>query len=251
MKDIKAIITDLDGTLLHSDKTVSDYTVSILKKCRETGILVMAATARPARTIVGYRELIGFDAVVTLNGAVIEASGNIIENTIEREDGEHILSGLLKLWNPVISIETDKGIFSNVYIPEWDTAVYDGFPVLPENTSLYKILVNGNNKKLIKQTEKSLTDNTYYTIAQKRIVQIMSRNATKWNGIEAMLGHYGLSPEEAIYFGDDNDDIEPVRNCGIGVAVSNALEAVKNSADAVAESNNNDGAAKYLESILF
>lgn len=250
MNEVKAIITDLDGTLLHSDKSVSDYTVSVLKKCRDKGIPVMAATARPGRTIGVFRERVEFDAVVTLNGAVIYAGEGVIENKIDREEGEHILSGLLKLWDPVISIETDKGIFSNVYIPEWETAVYEGFPKLPESISLYKILVNGNNKKLIKRTQKSLTENTYYTIAQKRIVQIMSRQATKWNGIRTMLDQFGISPAEVIYFGDDNDDIEPVRNCGIGVAVSNALEAVKNSADVVTDSNNMDGAAKYLESIL-
>lgn len=48
---MKAIITDLDRTLLHTDKSVSEYTVDILKKCHEKGILIMVATASPLRDV--------------------------------------------------------------------------------------------------------------------------------------------------------------------------------------------------------
>ena len=48
---MKAIITDLDKTLLHTDRTLSEYTVAILQKCRNRGIAVMAATARPQRSM--------------------------------------------------------------------------------------------------------------------------------------------------------------------------------------------------------
>ena len=54
MKNIKAIITDLDRTLLRTDKSLSTYTVSVLKECKARGIKVMAATARPERTVTDY-----------------------------------------------------------------------------------------------------------------------------------------------------------------------------------------------------
>jgi len=44
----------------------------------------------------------------------------------------------------------------------------------------------------------------------------MSVSATKWNGIQKMLESYDITPDQAIYFGDDNDDIEPIRRCGCG-----------------------------------
>jgi hydroxymethylpyrimidine pyrophosphatase-like HAD family hydrolase len=49
--DIKMIVTDLDGTLLRSDKTISGYTASIFKRCRDKGIKIVFATARPVRAV--------------------------------------------------------------------------------------------------------------------------------------------------------------------------------------------------------
>ena len=78
----------------------------------------------------------------------------------------------------------------------------------------------------------------------------MSRSATKWNGIRSMLDAFGIDPEQAVYFGDDNDDIDPIRNCGCGVAVSNALDCVREIADHVTGSNDEDGVAAYLSELF-
>ena len=51
-------------------------------------------------------------------------------------------------------------------------------------------------------------------------------------------------------FGDDNDDIEPIKNCGLGVAVSNAIPSVLDVADRVIDSNDMDGVAKFIEENL-
>ena len=61
------------------------------------------------------------------------------------------------------------------------------------------------------------------TVAEGKLIQVMSTAATKWNGIRAMLEAAGIHNREAIYFGDDYDDIEAIKNCGTGVAVSNAI----------------------------
>ena len=92
-----------------------------------------------------------------------------------------------------------------------------------------------------------LTDDLYYTIAQGYLMQIMNISATKWNGIKAMLDICNCSPNETVYFGDDQDDIEPIKMCGLGIAVSNAIDEVKAVADYVIESNDADGVAKFIE----
>ena len=78
----------------------------------------------------------------------------------------------------------------------------------------------------------------------------MSRSATKWNGIRNMLDAFGIGADRAICFGDDNDDLEPIRNCGCGVAVSNALDCVREAADYIAGNNDEDGVAAFLEMLL-
>lgn len=59
-----------------------------------------------------------------------------------------------------------------------------------------------------------------------------------------------LCRRKAVYFGDDNDDIESIRNCGTGVAVSNAVDEVLAAADFITESNDTDGVAQYIEKHL-
>lgn len=125
--------------------------------------------------------------------------------------------------------------------------MYHGFPELPTDGKVYKILVSNERTDILPTVISSLTPDTYCTTAKGTLFQIMSREATKMNGVRAMLAHFGVSTEEAVYFGDDHDDIEPIRACGVGVAVANAITEVISAADAVTESNDDDGVARYIE----
>ena len=88
---MKAIITDLDRTLLRTDKSISEYTCAVLKKCHDRGMLLMAATARPERAVLTYRSQVGFDALTTLNGARIILPSGVLENGIAPRSAEAIL----------------------------------------------------------------------------------------------------------------------------------------------------------------
>jgi len=247
---IKAIITDLDRTLLHTDKSVSEHTIAVLQKCHDHGILIMAASARPLRDILPYNDLIGFDAITATNGAVVSLPQNLLEIGIPCESGEKILSAILQYPDVFLSIETNKGLYSNRDIPVWEPVIWDKFPIVPEDIILYKILASSQQKPLYEGIKTVLTDDVYHTIANNDLIQIMSNEATKWNGIKQLLSHFGVSPSEAVYFGDDNDDIESIKNCGLGVAVSNAIPSVLDAADHITESNDQDGVAKCLEKII-
>lgn len=243
---MKAIITDLDRTLLHTDKSVSEYTIDVFKKCRNRGILIMAASARPLREIKVYHDLLGFDAITAANGAVVSLHQNLLEFGISRESGEAILSAVLQYQDVFISIETSKGLYSNRDISIWKPVVWNKFPTLPENIILYKILVSSEQKLLYDEIETTLTNDVYHSIAKGNLIQIMSCEATKWNGIRRMLSNFCVSPNDAVYFGDDNDDIEPIKNCGLGVAVSNAIPSVLAVADHITDSNDLDGVAEFI-----
>lgn len=244
---MKAIITDLDRTLLRTDKTVSEYTCAVLKKCHDRGIILMAATARPERAVLTYRRQIGFEAITTLNGARILLPHSIIENGIMPSSAQAILNKVVRIPDLVLSMETENGIFSNVPIPEWNATVYSEFPALPTEGMIYKLLLGSEENKIQREVEKALTTDTYMTVAEGKLIQIMSTAATKWNGIKIMLKAAGVGQDEAVYFGDDNDDIEPIKNCGVGVAVSNAIDEVLEAADFLTGSNDADGVAQFIE----
>ena len=73
------------------------------------------------------------------------------------------------------------------------------------------------------------------------------KNADKWHGVKALAVNLGLKFADIAAFGDDHNDVEMLRNCGIGVAVANAIDEVKATADYVCDANDNDGVAKWLE----
>lgn len=244
-RQYRAVIVDFDRTLLHTDKSISEYTVQAMKELKASGIRLFAATARPARTIGTYCEIIPFDAVTTLNGARTIAQDASFEYAISRESAEAVLEQLSGVDGMVISAETGNGFYANTDIPVWTPVVLEDIRELPQRETIFKILAS-HPQIPADEIALSLPEDTYTTIAEHKLMQVMSTSATKWNGVQKMLEAYGILPEQAIYFGDDNDDLEPIRRCGCGVAVSNALESIREAADYVTKSNDEDGVAAFL-----
>ena len=241
----QAIIVDLDRTLLRTDKTISKYTLRILRTCQQIGIRLFAATARPERAITMYQKILDFDAVTTLNGARTITKDAVYENFISRPSAESVLNQLRQTKNMIITVEAETAIYANKENPLWMPVVTDRIHELPAKEKIYKILANHPSIPA-SQITVDLPDETYSTIADKRFVQVMSKSATKWLGVQKMLEAYQIDAAKAIYFGDDNDDVEPIRHCGCGVAMSNALDHVKAAADYVTESNDDDGVVRFL-----
>jgi hydroxymethylpyrimidine pyrophosphatase-like HAD family hydrolase len=76
---------------------------------------------------------------------------------------------------------------------------------------------------------------------------VMNRKATKWNAVQAVSEHFNIPTADIVAFGDDYNDVEMLRGCGIGVAVANAINEAKSVADHICDTNENDGVAKWLE----
>ncbi len=244
---MKAIVTDLDRTLLRTDKTLSARTLDALKECRARGIRIFAASARPLRTIQPYDDLIGFDAIAATCGAIISLPGSMETIGIPQKSSEEILQNLLRYPGIFLSAETSIGLFSNRDIPDWDPVIYSNFPTLPDGAIPYKILASCEDRQLYQDIAHLLTPDCYHTVAGENLIQIMHRSATKWLATERMLSHFGLSPQDAVYFGDDHDDLECIRHCGVGVAVANAIPAARSVADVIAPDNDADGVAQFIE----
>ena len=243
-----AVIVDFDRTLLRTDKTISEYTIKVLREWQETGARLFAATARPERSITMYCELIPFDAVTTLNGARTITPGSVYEEAISIQSAESVLGQLSAVPGMVISAETGNGFYASIDIPEWSPVVVDDIRILPGKEKIYKILASHPDLSA-DRIVLNLPADIYTTVAEGKLLQVMSSTATKWNGVRRMLEAYRIDTDRAVYFGDDNDDIGPIRECGCGVAVSNALEYVREAADYVTRSNDEDGVAVFLSDL--
>lgn len=246
----KAIIVDLDRTLLHTDKTISRYTAEVFGRCKEKGIKLMVATARPYRTMTQFCEIIDFDAISVTNGARIICGDYRKEYGLCPESADRILTALKNYPDFRVTLETGEEAYSNKPIEDYDSVISDDLAAVAREEGAIKILISLDAPDVLETVKGMLSDDLYYTVANGHLIQIMSKSATKWSGVKAMLDISNISATETAYFGDDYDDVEPIRMCGVGVAVSNAIDEVKAVADYIAESNDDDGVAKFIERMI-
>jgi hydroxymethylpyrimidine pyrophosphatase-like HAD family hydrolase len=212
---IQMIVTDLDKSLLQSDKTISDYTKNVFKKCRDKNIITAFATAGPIRST---------------NQKTIKILKEIEKNYPES----------------TLSAEINDVLYTN-----FDTDAKLGyrkidFAELPDIES-DKIIIGNMSIEKIKEIEKYITDDLYLEINDGRFGFIQNKKASKWNGVKKLSKHYKIRIEEIIAFGDDLNDLEMIQNCGIGIAMENGLEEVKSTADYICKNNDNDGIAEWIE----
>ena len=247
---IQAVVVDLDNTLLHTDKTLSAYTVDMLKKCKEKAIKIMVATARPYRTATSYFERVGFDGITVSNGARIFCGQNMTEHCISTESAVRLIRELQGHEDLRITVETGECAYSNKPIEYYWTVVTEDLESVAKAEGVLKILVHKDSDETWAIVQKELSEDLYATVSGGFLIQIMDKKATKWNGIQTMREALGCMPQKTVYFGDDYDDLEPIKRCGMGVAVSNAIAEARQAADHIALSNDDDGVARFLEEIL-
>ena len=247
---IRTIVVDLDSTLLRTDKTISEYTAAVLKECRKNAIRIMVATARPLRTAMPYCRTVDFDAMVVSNGARIIHGNHQTEYGISRESAERVLNALTRYPNLRITVETGDRAYANKPIADYETILTDDLVGVARSEGVAKILVHLDDSDTLALVRKELPEDLYDSIANGYLMQIMNKAATKWKGIQAMLDICNCSAAETAYFGDDHDDVEPIKMCGIGIAVANGIEEVKAVADYIAESNDADGVAAFIEEMI-
>ena len=250
-KTVKMIVTDLDRTLLCSDKTISDYSSVVLKRCRERGIKIVFATARPKRTVNQFMNDIPADALIVHNGAVIYADEKLLGNHgIESDIKDNILLSLSKDFpDATLSVEIDDVLYANFDVStvwKYTSAVRSNFTDLPSKAA-DKIIVGVSSVEDMECFSKYLTDDLYIEMSDGKLGLIMSRKATKWEAVKIVADHFNISTNEVATFGDDYNDISMIRECGVGVAVANAIDEVKAVANYFCDTNDNDGVAKWIE----
>lgn len=138
----KAVITDLDRTLLRTDKTLSDYTAKVLRRVKEKDIKIIAATARPKRSVIEYNDTVGFDALVCLNGAEIICGDTQEERFIPHNVAEKLLKDVCATGEYVISAEISGVCMQTLCFPSGNRCFIRIFPYFRRGayTSLYSVI---------------------------------------------------------------------------------------------------------------
>lgn len=248
---MKMVVTDLDGTLLKNDKTISAFTSDMIDKLREKGILFAIATARPIRAVKEFLPFLKYDIGIYHNGAVIIDDSQKIANFGIENPQKVVWEKENPNYN--IAVEVNDSLYSNFDAGK----IWSGIFYIPttdfheiKDAIADKIIIETNSQEQIDAIGNMLPENLYIQLCENIIALIMNKKATKMEAIKAISHQKEISLDKVVAFGDDYNDVEMIRGCGIGVAMENALDAVKKEADVICASNEADGVARWLEEHL-
>ena len=264
-------VTDLDGTLLRSDATLSPYTVSTINRLTEQGLAFTYATARSiesARPIAGELNL--RLPAITRNGAVLadNATGKHLEKALFTEEEVALLKEMLPelprcgFVSCFLGEEMFKAYVPGNLVPgmvQYADFYRDDPKMKPVKTLEemffgqpgYVTLIDDREKAALIY-EKVRQYSGWECIFQKDTywdeywVEVCPRNCTKAKAILKMKEQYGF--RKVVAFGDSVNDMPMFRAADEAYAVSNALEALKEIATGVIGGNNEDAVARFLES---
>ena len=224
---MKLILMDLDETLLHSDKTISSYSISILKKVKSKGIQIGFCTSRGMVNIIPWVKEVQPDVIICNGGACIFYKDELIYNaSFSLEDTRSILNKAYQVCGKNCEITLDTLDFSEQAL---------------------KICIQTEDYEKAEQIASSVASCDFLPFSDIPWYKFSAGNATKEYSIQVLSKKINIPVEDIIAFGDDFNDIGMLKLCGKGIAMQNAIEQVKEIADYITKSNNDDGVAWYLE----
>ncbi|HKL98466.1 MAG TPA: HAD family hydrolase [Mobilitalea sp.] len=250
---IKLILCDLDDTLLNSNKEVTGRTRKALLECAGRGIKIGYITVRSPRKVGKFIKALPCDCISNYNGAIIRVGDQVIDNyAIDHKVGMNLIGSLLEEYPG----EENPGFFVSAYFEPLclnhnvvrlaktqEATGYSLSDVPPYNFQRIRI-VPGEHVQL--DLSKYASEYLTFTGTIHGSVIVSSREANKENAVHRIREHFGLENSEILSFGDDLIDIGMLNASGIGVAMGNAVQEVKDIADYVTLSNEEDGIAEYL-----
>jgi Cof subfamily protein (haloacid dehalogenase superfamily) len=245
---VKMIVTDLDDTLLRSDKTMSERSKSAIRQCRALGKKTVYATGRgdDAKALVSS-DL--FDGCVYMNGATAYRGDLLIYKKHIPVDKVRVMLTATDNAGFKIAAEAKGKHYANFNVSErWPYIhcfEYADFATL--NIEAEKVYAIVDKPQVTELLEKHLAKGLHLYVSRDGLAMVMHEEAVKSRAVAALAEHWRISMNEVVAFGDDSNDIDMLKHCGIGVAMGNALDEVKITADHVCDTNDNDGVAKWLE----
>lgn len=263
---MKLIATDMDGTLLHSDGTVSPFTLDALRAASTCGANVVIATGRMFAGISQFLRYMPFCRYcITTNGAEIydRTTNKVIYSRPIEQETAVFVADYAKKHNIHMHAYADNVLYTTMIDEKsiWykkatglmGTLIEEDFVTFYSKHSVSKLVLIDlpeNCDKFFLDLTNALGKNASIVQSNANFVEITSARATKGQALEFLIDYLGLLPEQAIAFGDSGNDIPMLSGPWHTCAVENAWDEAKQVADKVIESNNADGVAKEINRIF-
>ena len=264
----KIIFLDIDGTLTDSHKHIMPKTLKALMNVQKNGVKLAIASGRPSKGVLPYAEKLRLDKyagyILPFNGGRIinyQTKETVYENTLTMDiikkaysiskeynielityQGDCILSETDD--NPYLKIESD---INKMAVRKVDSVV-DAIKELP-----VKCLMIGDGDYLGKiepEVKDKMGHDANIFRSEPFFIEVVPKGIDKAAAIESLIDKIGIEQSETIAFGDGYNDISMIEYAGLGVAMSNGCDMIKQVADRIADDNNSEGIAKIIAELF-
>lgn len=269
LKNVKLIVTDIDGTLLQSDGTIGERTKYFFEKAHQLGIHTAIATGRPLTALPqAVLDMPCFEYIIACNGTCIFhlPTGKLVYDC-KMPEGlvRNIVSVFKESGYPVEAVIEGKAYVPEIYynnplilqLPEHMVSyvqstrypIRDIYTWIEQHINTIETLVlvidDPEKKDRIRQKIETF-DDIYVTTSADYYIECNHINARKGYTMQKLGSLLHIATKQMIAFGDSENDLDMLVCAGISVAMGNASETVKQAADMITLDNNHDGIADIL-----
>ncbi len=267
----KLIAIDMDGTLLDTNGNLSSENIKAVKRAIDNDVKVVFTTGRGIKAISKFINEFGLndkeEYAITNNGVSLYSTKTLKclkSHLIEGED-------LKRLCDLGLSFGAKLHIYDYdtegcIVLEENEFTQFErriGMPTyvdpnfcskIDENKKVFKVLYLSNENR-IAEIKNKIPDFVYEKFVVVRslpfAVEIFDKNCNKGNAVRDLANMFDISRDKVIAIGDQQNDLEMIKFAGLGVAMGNAINEIKDIADYVTDTNDNDGVAKVINKFVF
>lgn len=260
------ICSDIDGTLMTNQQTISQDTLNYIHQLQNEGHLFFVATGRMYLSALKIAETIGSHVgVIASNGGIVSINDKIIQHTLDKQTSLKIYRLAMEYHLPLFFFTKDT-IYYSLILPNYfknetdqgrvDTGKQESYVFIEneEFLSLHAhefinaIIISEDQKEALKQAKEKLSLWDTLTVSSSfwNNIEICPRGISKAIAIKKIQNAYQISSQYTISFGDGENDIDMFKVSDISVAMENANDKVKSHAKFATTTNNEDGVYKFL-----
>lgn len=267
MKTYSMVFLDIDGTLLDSQNQVSENTQKLLKRLEKKNIPIVLCSARSPSGVKQISKLInirgpyvcyGGSLILDADDSILGECGIPLTNAIaikkrisEQFPNVRVSTYLYDVW---LTDEMESEEIRN------EMAITECIPLVSPLEAaasgidhVHKLLCIGSVSDIaqLRQYGARNFPEVEFVLSKPTYLEIVPRGIDKGSALDIVCRHYHVAPSESIACGDSFTDIPMLENAGLGIAMGNAAELVKRSANRVTASNDEEGVYIALKNLHF
>jgi Cof subfamily protein (haloacid dehalogenase superfamily) len=263
----KMIVLDLDDTLLRDDRSISDRTKEALMEAQKMGVKVVLASGRPE---YGMKHIAEELSLAEYGSYILSFNGGKIINC---QTDEEIFSSTLtpQAVHKLYEISRREGVYIHTYVGDEIitedenpyTTIEGNLTGLPIKVAekfvdavtepvVKALMVDEPEKLKAVETKLQAELDAEFSVMRSKpyFLEFTEKGVTKGTSLNQLIQVCGIKREEVIAIGDSYNDLSMIEFAGLGVAMGNAPDDIKEIADFVTDTNMNDGVAKVVEEFV-